>query len=87
MVRDNNDVPVKTINDCLIRLKESFEAKLNHGAPSIASNITDSFVEPYICCEMQEEIISDLHKLKANKTLEKDKFFMHNPLSFITQQI
>ncbi|VDN58025.1 unnamed protein product [Dracunculus medinensis] len=75
MVRDSNCVLIKSIKDCLIRWKEFFEAKLNHEAPSIAPDIADTFAEAYACnCEppTEEEIISVIHKFKANKTPGED---------------
>uniref|UniRef100_A0A0N4UFM7 Calmodulin n=1 Tax=Dracunculus medinensis TaxID=318479 RepID=A0A0N4UFM7_DRAME len=69
MIRDSNGVPVKSIKDRLIRWKEFFEIKLNHEAP-VAPDIADTVAGPYVCnCESptEEEIISVINKLKANK--------------------
>ncbi|VDN54157.1 unnamed protein product [Dracunculus medinensis] len=90
MVRDSKGVLIKSIKDRLIKWKKFFDAKLNHGAPSVASDIADTFAEAYACnCEpTEEEIISVIHKLKVNKTPGKDglqaELFKYCPSSFIT---
>lgn len=45
MVRDNNGVLLR-VKDHLIRWKEFFEIKLNHDVPSVAPDISNTFVVP-----------------------------------------
>ncbi|VDN53945.1 unnamed protein product [Dracunculus medinensis] len=89
MYRDINGAPIKAIKDRVRRWKEFFEAKLNHDASSVVPNITDSPVEPYVCsCEppTENEIVSVIHKLKANNTPGEDRLraeLFKCPSSFI----
>lgn len=49
MIRDSNGVLVKAIKDRLTRQKEFVEAKRNHDASSVVSDISNSLSEPYSC--------------------------------------
>lgn len=47
-MRDSNNVPIKAIEDRLIKWEEFFEVKLNHDAPSVVSqDIADSLDESH----------------------------------------
>lgn len=51
MVSDSSDMPVKNIKDRFVRWKDFFEDKQPLCAICF-SQVTDSFVEPYVCdCE------------------------------------
>ncbi|VDN56029.1 unnamed protein product [Dracunculus medinensis] len=71
----DSKAPVKAIKDRIVTWKEFFETKLIHDTLSVIPCRTDSPVEPYVCnCE--KEIISVIHKLKANKTPGEELSFL-----------
>lgn len=51
----------------LIAMDEFFEAKVNHDASSVAPEILDSLIEPYLQLRQKRKIISIIQKFKANK--------------------
>lgn len=86
---NNNNVPVKTIKDRIIRWKKFFDSNLNRDTPFVVLDITKSLIKSYACNREPpgEQKMFFIQKFKTNKIPRGDSSNSSNVVHRISYHI